>query len=216
MHGKAEGELWGAVNMLRGLKHPKSHLEGSGGAHTHSHRKGGVGETKCHSVPLQKEHLEGSVGGTRGSGMQHKTGRGSWGTATASSVPRGFLGTPGAGLWPWGSGSQAEKPGCVPGDEQQPLSRSAGHPTLWKLSLGVSRAAGPSWGRSQQLLPSKGCFPALLVAVLPRCCWGDPSECLVSAVCSSQSSVCSVPAAILCCCQQHLNLPNCCKPPLQH
>lgn len=44
---------------------------------------------------------------------------------------------------------------------------------------------------------------------------GDPSECLVSAVCSSQSSVCSVPAAILCCCQQHLNLPNCCKPPLQ-
>lgn len=139
--------------------------------------------------------LEGSVGRTQGSGMQHKAGRGSWGTATASSMPRGFLGTPGAGLWPWGSGSQAEKPGCVPGDEQQPLSHSAGHPTLWKLSLGVSRAAGPSWGRSQQLLPPKGCFPALLVAVLPRCCWGDPSECLVSAVCSSQSSVCSVPAA---------------------
>lgn len=72
---------------------------------THSHRKGGVGKSKCHSVPLQKGHLEGSVGRTWGSGMQHKAGRGSWGTATASSMPRGFLGTPGAGLWPWGSGS---------------------------------------------------------------------------------------------------------------
>lgn len=99
---------------------------------THSHRKGGVGKTKCHSVPLQKGHLEGSVGRTWGSGMQHKAGRGSWGTARASSVPRGFLGIPGAGLWPWGSGFQAEKPGCVPGDKQQPLSHSAGHPTLWK------------------------------------------------------------------------------------
>lgn len=89
-------------------------------------------------------------------------------------------------------------------------------PCFGSVSLGVSRAAGPSWGRSQQLLPSEGCFAALLVAVLPRCWWGDPSECLVFAVCSSQSSVCSVPPAILCCYQQHLNLPNCCKPPLQH
>lgn len=115
MQGKAEGELWVTVNMLRGLKHPKSHLEGSGDADTHSHRKGGVGKTKCHSVPLQKEHLEGSVGRTWSSGMQHKAGRGSWGTATASSMPRGFLGTPGVGLWPWGSGSQAETRLCPRG-----------------------------------------------------------------------------------------------------
>lgn len=37
VQGKAEGELWGTVNILRGLKHPKRHLEGSGGAHTHTH-----------------------------------------------------------------------------------------------------------------------------------------------------------------------------------
>lgn len=131
--------------------------------------------------------------------MQHKAGRGSWGTATASPMPGGFLGTPGAGLWPWGSGSLAEKPGCVPGDEQQPLSHCAGHPTLWKLSLGVSRAAGLSWGRSQQLLPPKGCFPALpcLWQFCPGAAGGIPLSvwCLQSAPAKAVCALCQLPAA---------------------
>lgn len=36
MQGKAEGELWGTVNMLRGLKHPKATWKALG-VHTLTH-----------------------------------------------------------------------------------------------------------------------------------------------------------------------------------
>lgn len=121
----------------------------------------------------------------------------------------GIPGTSRAGLWPRGSGFHKQRNPDVSQETSSSLCPTAGHPTLWKrFPRGQRRAAGPSQGKSQQLLPSKGCFPALLVAVLPWCWWGDPSECLVFPVCPWQSSVCSVPAALLCWYRWHPNLPN--------
>lgn len=67
-----------------------------------------------------------------GPGAQHKAGRSSWGTATAASMPGGFLGTPGAGLWPRGSGSHKQRNPDVSRGTSSSLCRTAGHPTLWK------------------------------------------------------------------------------------
>lgn len=96
------------------------------------------------------------------------------------------------GLWL----SQTEKPGCVPGDKQQPLSHCwPSHALEVFPSVLESRAAGPSWGNHSNSF--------LLRAVFLPCLWQfcpelvGRSECLVFAVCSSQSSVCSLPAAIL-------------------
>lgn len=67
-----------------------------------------------------------------GPGAQHKAGRSSWRTATAASMPGGFLGTPGAGLWPRGSGSHKQRNPDVSRGTSSSLCHTAGHPTLWK------------------------------------------------------------------------------------
>lgn len=177
--------------------------------HTLIHRKEGVGKVKCHHSTTPErapgELLSGNgVQGcsTRqaeapGAQPSHSHARGIPGNTQSSAVT--------TGLWL----SQAEKAGCVPGDKQQPLSHCWPSHALEVFPLAVGeQSCRAQLGKSQQLLPSKGCFPALLVAILPRCWWGDPCECLVFAVCSSQSSVCSVPAAILWWYRQHLNIPN--------
>lgn len=188
MQRKAEGELGGTVNILRGLKHPKRHLEGSGSAHTHTHThmKGGVGKGKCHLSTTPERAPRGLCWEDlelrqRLLGHSHSLfhARGIPGNSRSRAVA--------TELWL----SQAEKSGCVPGDKQQPLSHCWPSYALEAFpSVLGEQSCRPSQGKSQQLLPSKGCFPALLVAVLPQCWWGDLSECLVFPVCSSQSSVC--------------------------
>lgn len=88
-------------------------------------------------------------------------------------MPGGFLGTPGAGLWPRGFGSHKQRNPDVSQGMSSSLCPTLAIPRFGNVSLGVrEQSCRPSWGKSQQLLPSKGCFPALLVAVLPRCWWG--------------------------------------------
>lgn len=90
--------------------------------------------------------------------------------------------------------SQAEKSGCVPGDKQQPLSHCwPSHALEAFPSVLGEQSCRPSQGKSQQLLPSKDCFPALLVAVLPQCWWGDLSEWFFQS--APAKAVCAVPAA---------------------
>lgn len=55
VQGKAE-ELWGTVNILGGLKHPKRHLEGYGGAHTHTHE----GRCRKNRMPSQYHSSKGT------------------------------------------------------------------------------------------------------------------------------------------------------------
>lgn len=178
---KALGRLWGC---------------------THSHMKGDVGKTKCHLSTTAERAPRGLCWedlGLRDSaqGRQRLLGHShshfhAWGIP--GNTRSGAVAT---GLWL----SQAEKSGCVPGDEQQPLSHS-GHPTLWKHFPRCQRAelqaqlgeitAAPSF---QGLFSCPACGSSAPVLV------GNPSECLVFPACSSQSSVCSVPAAILWCYQ---------------
>lgn len=143
---------------------PQKHLEGSGGAHTDTHRKGGVGKAKCHLSATPERAARGFCWEDQGSGMQHKTGRGSWGTATSASMPRGFLGTPRAGLWPWGSGFHKQRNPDVSQGTSSSLCPTAGHPTLWKLFPWCQRAElqGPASDHSSSFLPR---------SVLPPCLW---------------------------------------------
>lgn len=169
MQGKAEGELRGTVNMLRGLKHPKRHVEGSGAALTLT-QEGRCGKNQ---MPLSTTP-ERAPGGLcwQDLGLRDAA-QGRQGLLGHSHSLLHAQGIPGNSrseavateLWL----SQAEKLGCVPGDKQQPLSHSAGHPTLWKHFPWCQHSCRAQLGKPQQLLPSKGCFPALLVAVLPRC-----------------------------------------------
>lgn len=82
-------------------------------------------------------------------------------------------------LWLWLS--QAEKPGCVPGDKQQPLSHCWPSHALEVFPLLLEgRAAGPSWGNhSSSFLPR-----AVFLPCLWQFCPGAGGEILLSGFCS--------------------------------
>lgn len=72
--------------MLRGLKHPKRHLEGSGDAHTHT-QEGRCRKSQMPSQYHSRKSTWRALERKWGSGMQHKAGRGSWGTAQPLPCP---------------------------------------------------------------------------------------------------------------------------------
>lgn len=182
-------------------------------SHTHTHMKGGVGKGKCHLSTTPERAPRGLCWEDlelrqRLLGHSHSLfhARGIPGNSRSRAVA--------TELWL----SQAEKSGCVPGDKQQPLSHCwPSHALEAFPSVMGEQSCRPSQGKSQQLLPSKGCFPALLVAVLPQCWWGDLSKCLVFPVCSSQSSVCCASCQPSCGVTGSIRSPKLMQtPPLQH
>lgn len=194
--------------MLRGLKHPKRHLEGSGDAHTHT-QEGRCRKSQMPSQYHSRKSTWRALERKWGSGMQHKAGRGSWGTAQPLPCPGDSWEHPKLGCDHGALALTSRESRMCPRGQTAASVPLLAIPRFGSVSLAVGeQSCRAQLGKSQQLLPSKGCFPALLVAILPRCWWGDPCECLVFAVCSSQISVCSVPAAILWWYRQHLNIPN--------
>lgn len=165
---KALGRLWGC---------------------THTHTKGGVGKAKCHLSTTPERAPRGLC----------------WEDLELSTRQAEAPGAQPQPLPCLGDSWEHREQGCghgalaltsreirmCPGGQAAASVTLLAIPRFGSVSLGVGeQSCRPRRGKSQQLLPSKGCFPALLVAVLPWCWWGDPSECLVFPVCSSPSSVC--------------------------
>lgn len=165
--------------MLRGLKYPKRHLEGSG-LHTRIHVEGsglqgkpdaGLGSTPEKNTWRALGLLERK---TRGLGTQCKAGGSSWGALKATPAPcrvcthpggLSSLGTPGVGLRL--QGSQQSQKQRNPDESRGEAAASAlllASPRFGSISLSIGSYKGVgewshrgrtgSWGTSQQLLPS--------------------------------------------------------------
>lgn len=160
--------------MLRGLKHPKR-LWGC----THSHTQEGRCRksqmpSQYHSrTSTQRAVLEGPGLRDAAQGRQRLLGH-----SHSHSHARGIPGNTwsravATGLWL----SQTEKPGCVLGDKQQPLSHCWPSHALEVFPLVLeSRAAGPSWANhSSSFLPK-----AVFLPCLWQFCPGAGGEILLS------------------------------------
>lgn len=168
------------MNMLRGLKHPKRHLEGSEGAHTHTH------EGKCGKSQMPSQHhsrestWRALLGGPAAQGCSTRQAEAPGAQPQPLPCPRDSWEHQEQGC---GHGALALTSRAIwmcPGGQAAASVPLLAIPRFGSVSRGVGeQSCRSSRGKSQQLLPSKGCFPALLVALLPRCWWGDRSECLV-------------------------------------